>query len=374
MQFYRRIKNNKLNVFIVYFTCSLLCLSMLSACQKNEVEPSVETIKKIELIPQDLVLVQNGSAVAKTPFTGTLRAVNQSSIQAQITATVTEVNAQVGQTVSQGQILVRLNNPDNAARLAQAKANLSSTQAQATLAKNMMQRKKRLLDQGFISKVEYEQATVDYQAQQENVKAQQENVNIAQKANLDGIILSPISGVITQRQIEKGQTVTAGQTLFEIVDPKHLEIQAKLPSDMQAALKVGQNIEYTIQGNPASLSAVLTRISPIADPASRQLEFFAKPNQTIHSISIGAFVDGNILASQPVSGQLIPLDVIQDIKNQAYVWVIRNQKIAKVHLVILEQRYHDNSAVVQGLNKGDRISRIKFDEQDLDHDVIITQK
>lgn len=374
MQFYRRIKNNKLNVFIVYFTCSLLCLSMLSACQKNEVETSVETIKKIELIPQDLVLVQNGSAVAKTPFTGTLRAVNQSSIQAQITATVTEVNAQVGQTVSQGQILVRLNNPDNAARLAQAKANLSSTQAQATLAKNMMQRKKRLLDQGFISKVEYEQATVDYQAQQENVKAQQENVNIAQKANLDGIILSPISGVITQRQIEKGQTVTAGQTLFEIVDPKNLEIQAKLPSDMQAALKVGQNIEYTIQGNPASLSAVLTRISPIADPTSRQLEFFAKPNQTIHSISIGAFVDGNILASQPVSGQLIPLDVIQDIKNQAYVWVIRNQKIAKVHLVILEQRYHDNSAVVQGLNKGDQISRIKFDEQDLDHDVIITQK
>ena len=374
MQFYRRIKNNKLNVFIVYFTCSVLCLSMLSACQKNEVKPSVETIKKNELIPQDLVLVQDGSAVAKTPFTGTLRAVNQSSIQAQITATATEVNAQVGQTVSQGQILVRLNNPDNAARLAQAKANLSSTQAQATLAKNMMQRKKRLLDQGFISKVEYEQATVDYQAQQENVKAQQENVNIAQKANLDGIILSPISGVITQRQIEKGQTVTAGQTLFEIVDPKHLEIQAKLPSDMQAALKVGQNIEYTIQGNPASLSAVITRISPIADPASRQLEFFAKPNQSIHSISIGAFVDGNILASQPVSGQLIPLDVIQDIKNQAYVWVIRNQKIAKVHLVILEQRYHDNSAVVQGLNKGDQISRIKFDEQDLDHDVIITQK
>lgn len=374
MQLYRRIKNNKLNVFIVYFTCSVLCLSMLSACKKNEVEPSVETIKKIELIPQDLVLVQDGSAVAKTPFTGTLRAVNQSSIQAQITATATEVNAQVGQTVSQGQILVRLNNPDNAARLAQAKANLSSTQAQATLAKNMMQRKKRLLDQGFISKVEYEQATVDYQAQQENVKAQQENVNIAQKANLDGIILSPISGVITQRQIEKGQTVTAGQTLFEIVDPKHLEIQAKLPSDMQAALKVGQNIEYTIQGNSASLSAVITRISPIADPASRQLEFFAKPNQTIHSISIGAFVYGNILASQPVSGQLIPLDVIQDIKNQAYVWVIRNQKIAKVHLVILEQRYHDNSAVVQGLNKGDQISRIKFDEQDLDHDVIITQK
>ncbi len=35
------------------------------------------------------------------------------------------------------------------------------------------------------------------------------------------------SGVITQRQVEPGQTVAAGQTLFEIVDPKQLEIQSK---------------------------------------------------------------------------------------------------------------------------------------------------
>ncbi len=62
-----------------------------------------------------------------------------------------------------GQVLVRLNNQDNAARLAQARANLASTQAQANQARNMMQRKKRLLDQGFISQVEYEQSQVDYQ-------------------------------------------------------------------------------------------------------------------------------------------------------------------------------------------------------------------
>lgn len=228
---------------------------------KNEIEKPVETTTKIELIEKDLVSVKNGTSVAKSAFTGTLRAVNQSSIQAQVTATATQVYVQVGQSVAKGQVLVRLNNQDNAARLAQAQANLAATQAQANLAKNMMQRKKRLLDQGFISKVEYEQAAVDYQAQLESVHAQQANVNIAQKAEREGTIYSPISGVITQRQVDAGQTVTAGQTLFEIVDPNQLEIQAKLPSDMQAALKVGQQIEYTIQGNPAQLTAVLTRVS-----------------------------------------------------------------------------------------------------------------
>ncbi|MDK1684094.1 efflux RND transporter periplasmic adaptor subunit [Acinetobacter terrestris] len=375
MLFGQRIKITKLSQHKQYLTCSTLCLSLLlGACQKDEIEAPAETTKKIELIQQDLVLVKNGVSVAKTAFTGTLRAVNQSSIQAQVTATATTVNAQVGQAVSKGQVLVRLNNQDNAARLAQAQANLSSTQAQATLAKNMMQRKSRLLNQGFISKVEYEQAAVDYQAQLENVRAQQANVNIAQKADRDGTILSPISGVITKREVESGQTVAAGQTLFEIVDPDHLEIQAKLPSDMQAALKVGQRIEYSIQGNPAQLTAVLTRISPIADPASRQIEFFARPNETINSLSIGSFVEGSILSSTQINGQLIPLDVIQNLKEKPYVWVIRQKKIEKINLVILEQLYRDNLAVVQGLQPGDQISRIKFNDQDLHQEVIITQK
>ncbi|WP_286740835.1 efflux RND transporter periplasmic adaptor subunit [Acinetobacter sp. UBA1496] len=367
-------KKSKLSDQRPYLTGSILCLSLfLTACQKDEIEKPVETKTKIELIEKDLVPVKDGTSIAKSAFTGTLRAVNQSSIQAQVTATATQVYVQVGQAVSKGQVLVRLNNQDNAARLAQARANLSAAQAQANLAKNMMQRKQRLLDQGFISKVEYEQANVDYQAQLENVRAQQANVNIAQKAEREGTIYSPISGVITQRQVDAGQTVAAGQTLFEIVDPNHLEIQAKLPSDMQAALKVGQRIEYTIQGNPAQLTAVLSRISPIADPASRQIEFFAKPNETINSLSIGSFVEGNILASTQVSGQLIPLDVIQNPKDKPYVWVIRQNKIKKVNLVILEQRYRDNLAVVQGLQDADQISRIKFNDQDIDQAVIINK-
>ncbi|MEG2637823.1 MAG: HlyD family efflux transporter periplasmic adaptor subunit, partial [Acinetobacter sp.] len=165
--------------------------------------------------------------------------------------------------------------------------------------------------------------------------------------------------------------VSAGQTLFEIIDPSHLEIQAKIPSDLQAALSLGEKIEYQLQGNPQKLTAKLTRISPIADPASRQIEFFAQPIESINSLSIGTFVEGDILGSQSIKGQIIPLDTIQDIQNSPYVWVIRHNKIERVHIKILEQRYSNNSAVVQGLQTGDRISRIKFNEKDLHQMVTI---
>ncbi|WP_168396746.1 efflux RND transporter periplasmic adaptor subunit [Acinetobacter indicus] len=354
------------------FSTLYLCL-LLTACQNSEPEQARSEAETIELIQDDVVAVQTGDSVSKTAFTGTIRAVQHSSIQAQVTATASAVNAQVGQRVSKGQVLVRLNNQDNAARLAQARANLASTQAQANQARVMMERKRRLLNQGFISKVEYEQSQVDYRAQLENVRAQQANVDIAEKADRDGTILSPISGVITQRQVEPGQTVSAGQTLFEIINPDRLEIQAKLPSDQQSALKVGQKIEYKIQGNPAQLTATLSRVSPIADLASRQIEFFATPNESINSLSIGAFVEGNIISSNSISGQLIPLDTIQDIQNKPYVWVIRQNKIVRVDIHVLEQRYSDNTAIVSGLQASDLVSRVKFSPQNEQQPVSINQ-
>ena len=361
--------------FLFYFKISILCFStLLVACQKNEPEQPSKNIKKIELIQQDLVPIQLGTSVNQTNFTGTIRAVNQSSIQAQVTATATQVNAKVGQSVTQGQILVRLNNQDNAARLAQSQANLAATKAQANQAKLMMQRKQRLLNQGFISKVEFEQSQVDYQAQLENVNAQQSNVDIARKADQDGIITSPINGVITKRQVEPGQTVAVGTTLFEIIDPNHLEIQAQLPSDMQAALKIGQKIEYTLQGNPNKLTATLSRISPLADPTSRQIDFFAKLNESITSLSIGSFLEGSILGTQAISGQIIPLDTVHDLPNKPYVWLIRENKIIRQNVTVLEQRYSTNIAVVQGLKNTDLISRVKFNDDDIHKAVSINKE
>ena len=140
---------------LFYFKTLSLCIAtslLFTACQKPSETAAMPSQSNIELIQQDLVPVNYGESVEKTSFTGSIRAVNQSSLQSQVTATATAVRADVGDKVQQGQILVQLNNQDNEARLAQAKANLAATKAQATLAQNMMQRKQRLLDQGFISR------------------------------------------------------------------------------------------------------------------------------------------------------------------------------------------------------------------------------
>ena len=77
------------------------------------------------------------------------------------------------------------------------------------------------------------------------------------------------------------------------------------------------------------------------------------------------------MSSRQISGQIIPLDTLQDIQNKPYVWVIRQNKLIKVNVQVLEQRYNDNIAVVKGLESTDRVSRIRFSEADLQKTVTL---
>lgn len=341
------------------------CIS-LSACSDNKTSTTTEPSKPkdIEIIQADLAKVQTGSLNTSIAFTGTIQPVNQTTIQSQVSATALVVLADVGQYVNKGQTLVRLNNQDNSARLSQAQANLASAKAQAELNLSVMQRKANLLQQGFISKLEYEQSQLEYRAQQENVKAMQANVDIAQKASQDTVITSPISGYITQRSVDTGQTVALGQTLFEVVDTKQVEIKANLPASNQQAISLGQKVSFNIQGSTQQNNATVIRISPVANQISRNIEFFAKPDNNSSTMSIGSFVDGQVLQASAQSGQLIPLKSLQNPKDQPYVWVIRDKKLIKTPVTLLQLDERQELALVSGLMASDLVSLVRFNDSD----------
>ncbi len=364
------------------FSLILCTLLGLTACQKEAIETANQNAnpqngqqnnqQAIELIAEDVVQIQTGSLADKSPFTGTIQAVSQTSVQSQVSATAMQVTAEIGQSISKGQILVRLNNQDNNARLAQANANLAATQAQAELNRSLVERKRRLWQQGFISKLEYEQSQVEYLAQAEQIKVEQANVNIAKKAAQDTVIRSPINGVITNRQVELGQTISVGQTLFEIVDPSNLELKASLAVSEAYKLFVGQNIEFRLQGDTTLYPAKVTRVSPVADQASRNITFYARPT-TQAPLHIGAFVEGSIIRSsnQQAPGQIIPLNAIRHIDTAPFVWVIRDNKLLKVKVDVMQKQSADHLAIVSGLQNNDLVSLIDFKHDDQNKAVII---
>lgn len=356
---------------------SLFSLSMLMAgCSSDDktTTPKDQSTQVIEMIPADLVSVQAGRLEKVIHFTGSIRPLVQSNVQAQVSAQALQVHGLVGNYVTKDQVLVVLNKQDQTSRLAQAEANVNAARAQVELSRSLMERKKRLYDQGFISKVEYEQSQVDYKAQLGNLNAQEANVAISQKATQDSNVISPISGYITSRQIEPGQTVSPGQTLFQIVDTSQLELQGAISADHQQSLSIGQVVHYQLQGMNQSLQARIVRIAPTANSANRQVEFFAQPLSSLSSIAIGAYVRGEIREAQQQKGVLIPLNTIQSIEQDPYVWAVSEQTLVKRPIQLLDQNYAGNMALVDGLLPKDQVSRVTFADRDHNKTVKVTSK
>lgn len=347
------------------FAILLSSLFIVSCGKQEPVTQAKTTVQPLELIGSDLVKPEYRQLSRNVSFTGTLQAKLRTSIQAETSGTVIQLYANNGDRVNKGQTLLRLNNQDDQARFLQAQANFTAAKAQADLSKNLAERNRRLFQQGYIAEIEYERSKADAQAQRANLDAQQALVTIAKKAANDATVQAPMSGIVSNRQVQTGQTVASGQTLFEIVDTSTLELQGSVPDNNQTNLRVGQTVQYQFAGQSKPVFTTrISRINPIADASSRALLFYADVNNNTGSLNIGNYVQGTITLDGGQYGLVIPNSAIWQEDNQfTYVWAVRQQKLVKVNVTILAQDKMTNTALVAGIEPTDQVSLVKVPDE-----------
>lgn len=343
----------------------LITMALLSGCQPNPNDSTADATAPapaLELNQADLVRVREQNLSASTRITGSLHALRQSSLHPQSAAIVQSVLVNNGDPVQKGQVLVTLNDQDNRSRLAQAQANLAQARAQQILSNSIRDRNVQLYQKGFISEIELERSKADATAQQEQVNAQRALLQISEKAIQDSILRAPLSGVVSNRQVEVGQTVAGGQSLLSIVDPNSLELQALVNADAQAALQVGQPIMFHVQGLPEQqFQATIQRIAPLADPSNRSLTVYASVDNPKQQLRAGLFVEGTLRYGKVERGVVLPKTSIQnkDASNPSdYVWVIRANQIQKQPITIQSIDPVSELALVQGLPADSQVVRI----------------
>ncbi len=347
------------------FAILLSSLFIVSCSKQEPITQAKTTVQPLELIGSDLVKPEYRQLSRNVSFTGTLQAKLRTSIQAETSGTVIQLYANNGDRVNKGQTLLRLNNQDDQARFLQAQANFTAAKAQADLSKNLAERNRRLFQQGYIAEIEYERSKADAQAQRANLDAQQALVTIAKKAANDATVQAPMSGIVSNRQVQTGQTVASGQTLFEIVDTSTLELQGSVPDNNQTNLRVGQTVQYQFAGQSKPVFTTrISRINPIADASSRALLFYADVNNNTGSLNIGNYVQGTITLDGGQYGLVIPNSAIWQEDNQStYVWAVRQQKLVKVNVTILAQDKMTNTALVAGIEPTDQVSLVKVPDE-----------
>jgi RND family efflux transporter MFP subunit len=196
---------------------------------------------------------------------GTVEAVRQSTVAAQVAGQIIELKVKVGDRVKAGQVLLRIDPRSAEQALSGSRSQVVEAQAMLANAQRSYQRSQQLYAQKFISKAALDQAELDYRATEARVAALQANAGQASTARTFTTITAPYAGVVAALPVEVGDMATPGRALLTVFDPAAMRVTATLPQSAVAAIKLQMPAQVEF---PALKRLVATRqitLIPLAD-------------------------------------------------------------------------------------------------------------
>ncbi len=137
-------------------------------------------------------------------------------------------------------------------------------------------------------------------------------------------ILAPFDGQVARRLVQAGDVLMAGQSVFEVVDNRKLEIQADLPANAMALVKPGQSVRFRVPGFQQPFTGTLTQVSPILSPDGRNLHVRMEVPNTDRLLKSGVFVEGMILGNGQAQRPSLPSSLIKAENQTGDVFVVEN--------------------------------------------------
>ncbi len=153
--------------------------------------------------------------------------------------TAVAVNAEEGQVVQAGQVLVKLNDALISAQLRQQEAAVASARATLAEAQAALGRARELQAKGYLSQASLDTATAKQGTASANLAAAEAARGETAARLAQTSIRAPVGGLISRRSVTKGQIVTSGSELFRIVRDSRLEVDAEIPETELATVKAG---------------------------------------------------------------------------------------------------------------------------------------
>jgi HlyD family secretion protein len=210
--------------------------------------------------------VEKGTLTRTVNAAGSIEPKTKVQISAQVSARITAIPLREGEAVKKGDVIVRLDDRDLAARLESSQASLRAEQARlegnrATLARAEAEasRQRELTKTGDAAKAVLENAESDYLRAKSAVDASLHNIEIARaniaqaQKDLDNtVIRAPFDGLITKRNAEVGELVVVGtlnnaaSVIMEIADLNVMLMKARVDEANIAPIKAGQKARIFI--------------------------------------------------------------------------------------------------------------------------------
>lgn len=309
------------------------------------------------LSPADIAAAEVRTLRSGVALNGSLNPYRMTEVKAQVPGVVTTIAAEDGQEVRQGQVLARIEAQGITSQATGAQSSVAAAEANLALARRQFESARTLHTAGAMSEIDFRTAETQLQAADAQLAgARAQAAGATEQASRTSVV-APFDGRVSAKSVNLGEAVNPGQTLFTVVNSSTLELQGQVPVDQAARVSEGQPVVFTIDAYPGrEFSGTLASVSPVADPATRQVGVVMRlPNENGQLIG-GLFATGRVVTSVEEDAIVVP-DVALRVSNGAsFVWVIENGTIVR-RPVELGMRDGEQGvvAITSGLAVGERV-------------------
>jgi RND family efflux transporter MFP subunit len=322
---------------------------------------------KIESVGEQ---VMGNQAIPGTSVTGTVQAntYRTTPVVSLVGGVVRRVNAELGQSVRQGQTMAVVFSDD----LAMAQSRYLSAVADLEEHHKHHSRTMKLVEIGAASREEVEQATTKLRTAESEVASQRQRLLLlglpaqridqlktSSQITSEVSLPAPVSGTVISRSANPGEVIAADKELMRVADLSSVWVIAQVYEKDLGKIRIGSGTSITSDAYPGRVfRGRVSYVDPVIDQATRTAQVrveLANPEQLL---KLGMFVNvvfatiGGSEATAPV----IPRTAVQNVNNQQVVFVAtKESNIFAMRPVRLGSEANGFFSVLEGLSVGDHV-------------------
>ena len=289
-------------------------------------------------------------------LTGHVRSKDQASLAFRLDGRMIERPVNVGDLLTAGQVVAKLDPQIQQNLLRTAEGNLSSLEAQLREARITFWRQQELLKDGWTSRAKFDEAEHKLQTIQAQVDAAQAQVRIAEEQLSYTVLSADAPGAVTAKGAEPGEVVHAGQMIVELARQGGRDAVFDVPEQLIRTGPRDPVVEIALTNEPIVRATGRVReVAPQADATTRTFQVKVGIIDPPQGMELGSTVTGRIKLAAP-PGVEIPAGALTEANGRPAVWVVDPQS-KTVSLREVDVLRHDPATVVvsQGLEAGDLV-------------------
>ena len=287
---------------------------------------------------------------------GLVEATRQSTVSAQIAGRVKEVNFDVGDRVSRGQVILRIDEREAVQAQAASQAQVLQAQANVQIAKSTFDRSKQLLAQKFISQAALDKAQADYKVALAQAAASEAGAGQASLAHGYTAVVAPYSGVVSARMVELGEMVMPGKPLMTGFDPAEMRVVVSVPQYKMTDIGVAPEAMVEVPSLNRWIKAASTRVQPIADVRthSTQVRVYLPANEA--GLYPGMFVRAHFVVGK-VKKLVVPASAVLRRSEVVAAFVVDAKGAASLRQIRVSEAAAEGFVeVLSGLKEGEKVA------------------